>query len=134
MLEQLLEKYPNKVNMVIKHFPLRMHKSAEKASLAALAANKQGKYEELTVVLLKNFKSLNDETIKKHAEEVGLNMEQFNKDMSDPALKKQVQGDMQLGSSVKVRGVPAIFINGRTAKQRSLEGFSQIVEQELKKK
>ena len=111
-----------------------MHKFAEKASIAALAADKQGKYEELTVVLLKNFKSLNDATIKKHAETVGLNMEQFNKDMNDPALKKQVQGDMQLGNSVKVRGVPAIFINGRTAKQRSLEGFSAMVEQELKKK
>ena len=111
-----------------------MHKFAEKASIAALAADKQGKYEELTVVLLKNFKGLNDESIKKHAEEVGLNMEQFNKDMSDPALKQQVQGDMQLGNSVKVRGVPAIFINGRTAKQRSLEGFSAMVEQELKKK
>ena len=111
-----------------------MHKFAEKASIAALAAAKQGKYEEMTVVLLKNFKSLNDATIKKHAETVGLNMEQFNKDMSDPALKKQVQGDMQLGNSVKVRGVPAIFINGRTGKQRSLEGFSAMVEQELKKK
>jgi protein-disulfide isomerase len=111
-----------------------MHKFAEKASIAALAAARQGKYEELTVVLLKNFKSLNDETIRKHAETVGLNMEQFNKDMNDPALKKQVQEDMRLGSSVKVRGVPAIFINGRAAKQRSLEGFSQMVEQELKKK
>ena len=31
VLEQLLKKYPEKVNMVIKHFPLRMHKFAEKA-------------------------------------------------------------------------------------------------------
>jgi protein-disulfide isomerase len=133
VLGQLLKKYPNQVNLVIKHFPLRMHKFAEKASLAALAAAKQGKYEQLTTVLLKNFKSLNDETIKKHAEEVGLNMEQFTKDLNDPALKKQIQDDMRLGNSAKVRGVPAIFINGRTAKQRSLQGFSQMVEQELKK-
>lgn len=111
-----------------------MHKFAEKASLAAFAAARQGKYEELTTVLLKNFKSLNDESIKKHAESVGLNMEQFTKDMNDPALKKQLQDDMRLGNAVKVRGVPAIFINGRAAKQRSLEGFSQMVEQELKKK
>jgi protein-disulfide isomerase len=110
-----------------------MHKFAEKASLAALAAARQGKYEELTTVLLKNFKSLNDETIKKHAKEVGLNMEQFTNNMNDPALKKQIQEDMRLGNSVKVRGVPTIFINGMTAKQRSLEGFSQMVEQELKK-
>jgi protein-disulfide isomerase len=110
-----------------------MHKFAEKASIAVLAASRQNKYQELTKVLLANFKTLSDETIKKHAEEIGLDMEKFNKAYNDPSLKKQIQKDMRLGSSVGVRGVPAIFINGRASKQRSLQGFSQMVEQELKK-
>ncbi len=110
-----------------------MHKFAEKASIAALAASRQNKYQELTKLLLKNFKTLSDENIKKHAEEIGLDMEKFNKEYNDPSLKKQIKKDMKLGSSVGVRGVPAIFINGRTAKQRSLQGFSQMVEQELNK-
>jgi protein-disulfide isomerase len=110
-----------------------MHRFAEKASIAALAAARQNKYQELTKVLLNDYKKLNDEIIKKHAEDTGLDMEKFNKAYNDPSLKKHVQEDMQLGSSVKVRGVPAIFINGRVAKQRSIQGFSQMVEQELKK-
>jgi len=61
-------------------------------------------------------------------------MTQFNKDINDPALKKQVKEDMNLGSSVGVRGVPALYINGRSVKDRSLKGFSRMVEQELKKK
>ncbi len=130
----MLEKYPNDVNLVIKHFPLRMHKFAEKSSIAALASAKQNKYKELTKVFLVNYKKLSDETIKKHAEEVGLDMEKFNKAINDPALKKQVQQDMKLGSSVGVRGVPALYINGRLAKDRTLQGFSKMVEQELKKK
>jgi len=32
-----------------------------------------------------------------------------------------------------VRGVPAVFINGRKLKQRSLEGFSEIIDKELEK-
>lgn len=111
-----------------------MHRFAEKASIAALAAARQNKYQELTQALLKDFKKLNDETIKKHAEAIGLDMEKFNTAYNDPSLKKHVQMDMQLGSGVKVRGVPALFINGRVAKERSLQGFSRMVEQELKKK
>lgn len=130
----MLEKYPNDVNLVIKHFPLRMHKFAEKASIAVLASAKQNKYKELTKVFLANYKKLSDETIKKYAEEVGLDIEKFNKAISDPALKKQVQQDMKLGSSVGVRGVPALYINGRLAKDRSLQGFTRMVEQELKGK
>jgi len=110
-----------------------MHRFAEKASIAALAAARQNKYQELTKVLLADYKKLNDETIKKHAEEVGLDMEKFNTVYNDPSLKKHVQEDMRLGSSVNVRGVPALFINGRVAKERSLQGFSRMVEQELKK-
>jgi len=129
----LLKKYPNDANLVIKHFPLQMHKFAEKASLAALAAAEQGKYQEFSSALLKDFKNLSDQTITKHAEAVGLNMEKFNAASINPALKKQIQEDLRLGSSVKVRGVPSIFINGRMPKQRSLAGFSQMIEEELKK-
>ena len=111
-----------------------MHKFAEKASIAALASAKQNKYQELTKALLADFKKLNNETIKKLAEANGLDMEKFNKDIKDPELKKQVQKDMKLGSFVGVRGVPALYINGRLVKDRSLQGFSRMVEQELTKK
>ncbi len=110
-----------------------MHRFAEKASIAALAAARQNKYQEFTRVLLADYKNLNDETIEKHAEEISLDMEKFNKARNDPSLKIQLQEDIRLGTDLKVRGVPAIFINGVAAKQRSIQGFSQMVEQELKK-
>jgi protein-disulfide isomerase len=114
--------------------PLKMHKFAVKAALAALAAAKQGKYSEISKVFLKNYKKLNNETIIKYAEETGLDMQNFNKDYNDPSLKKIVGQDIALGKQVKVRGVPALFINGRPVKMRSLSALSQMVEQELKEK
>ena len=47
IVEELLKKYPNDFNLVIKHFPLGMHKFAQQAAIAALAADKQGKYADL---------------------------------------------------------------------------------------
>jgi len=134
VLEQLLNKYPNEVNLVIKHYPLKMHKFAKKAAFAALAAAKQDKYYEISKVFLKNYKKLNDETIKKYAEETGLDMQKFEKDYNDPSLSKIVSQDVSLGKRVKVRGVPALFINGRSAKKRSLSVLSKMVEQELKER
>ena len=51
VLEQVLDKYPEEVNLIIKHYPLSMHRFARKASLAALAASKQNTYPEITKVL-----------------------------------------------------------------------------------
>ncbi len=132
-LEKLLKKHPKDVKLVVKHFPLRMHRFAQTASQGALAAARQDKYAEILPVLFKNFRKLKDETLKKHAKEVGLDMQQFEKDLKDPKLKKQVQDDMRLGRSVKVRGVPAVFINGRNVKTRSLSALSNMIKKELKK-
>ncbi|MGA1824641.1 MAG: thioredoxin domain-containing protein [bacterium] len=134
VLEQLLEQYPKDVNLIIKHYPLQMHPFAQKASQAALAASKQNKYQEMTKILMLNSKNLNDTTIKKYAEEIGLDMIEFDKAYNDPSNKKIINQDMQTGAQVKVRGVPALFINGRGAKNRSLNALSAMIRSELKKK
>lgn len=133
VIEKLLEKYPDEVNLIIKHNPLKMHRHAEKASLAALASAKQEKYQQITKVFFDNYKNLNDDTIKKYAEEAGLDMEAYNTAINDPSLKKIIRKDLNLGVKVKVRGVPTLFINGRRVKDRSLKALSEMVNQELAK-
>jgi protein-disulfide isomerase len=133
VLEQLLNKYPKEVNLIIKHYPLRMHKFARKASLAALAAARQDKYNEISRILFEKFRELNDENIRKYALKIGLDMQKFGKDYDDPSLNKIIDQDISLGNQLKVRGVPTLFVNGRSVKKRSLSNLSQMVEQELKK-
>ena len=110
-----------------------MHRFAEKASLAALAAAQQNKYEEMSRALFSDFQNLSDESIKKQAETAGLDMAKFNAALSAPALKKQIDEDRQLGMSINVRGVPAMFLNGRVVKDRSVQGLSNMIDEELKK-
>ena len=104
-----------------------MHKAANPASYAALAAAKQGKYQEISTVLFKNYKTLNPGSIKNYAQQVGLDMAAYEKDIRSPAIRKMVALDTRDASRFKVRGVPAIFINGRAAKGRSLADFERII-------
>jgi len=130
----LLEKYPNEVNLVIKHYPLNMHKAARKAAIASLAAANQGKYREISKIFFNNFKVLNDEKIKIFAQQAGLDMLKFEKDLKDPSIINRINADIRLAKKCKVRGVPAIFINGKLVKNRSIDAMSRMIDKELGKK
>jgi protein-disulfide isomerase len=131
----VLEQYPNDVKLVSKNFPLtRIHKVAMNASIAALAANQQGKFWEFHSELFKNYNKLSDAKIDEIATNLGLDMEQFKQDMQNPALSAMVQRDLKDGVEAGVRGTPSIFVNGRLLQQRSLPGFKQVIDEELKKK
>jgi protein-disulfide isomerase len=134
LLRQVLEKYPKDVKLVVKHLPLPMHGYARKAAIAALAAEKQGKFWEIHEKLFANQKDLSDAKVEAIAGELGLNMEQFNKDLKDPAIGSLIDRDMNDGRRANVQGTPTIFVNGKLFNQRSLQGFQQAIEAELKKK
>ncbi len=119
------------MKLVFKNFPLRNHKFAWPAAIAALAANKQGKFWELHDQLYENYNRLSDQKIREIAQQVGLDMEKFDKDMKDPKLKAIVERDFQEGARVGVRGIPTIFVNGRQLRNRSFQGFQAAIEKEL---
>jgi protein-disulfide isomerase len=133
LLDQVVEKYPQHVKEVFMNFPVRSHKYAETAARAALAADKQGRFWEFHDELFQNTNQLNDEKVREIAKALNLNMEQFEKDWQAEETLAKVQSDIAQANRVGVRGVPAIFINGRQLKQRSLEGFSAIIDKELAK-
>ena len=129
----MLEKYPKDVKIVVKNFPLAMHSFAQKAATAALSAKRQGKFWEFHEKLYENMKFLSDKKFLDIAEELNLNTDTFSKDMNDPELQKIISKDIQNGTAAGVRGTPTIFINGKRLTNRSLEGFQQMIDAELKK-
>ena len=130
-LEQLLDMYPEKVNVVFKHFPLSSHKYAQKAAIATLAAENQGKFWEFHDKLFA-VEKLSDEVINNVAVELQLDMAQFNKDMNSPEIRQMVNKDLLDAQKVGVTGTPTIFINGKKLKNRSLAGFQEMIDRELK--
>lgn len=133
VFEQVLEKYPQDVKVVFKNFPLRNHKFAMKAAVAALAAGDQGKFWEFHDLLFKNYNKLNDQKIQEIAQTVGLNMEEYEKKKKDPATERKVSQDFSDGRQAGVRGTPAIFINGIRLRDRSLKGFQTAIDKQLQK-
>ena len=133
VLEQLLEKYPGKVKIVFKNFPLRNHKSAMKAAVAALAAESQGKFWEFHDQLFENYNKLNDQKIREIALGLGFDPAEFEKKMKDPKINAMIRQDLRDGSQAGVRGTPTIFINGRRLNNRTPQGFQAAIDKELQK-
>lgn len=134
LLQQVLEQYPKDVKVVQKNYPLPMHKFSRTAALAALAAGDQGKYWEYHEKLFENYNKLAATKFTEFAQELGLDMDAFKKSLTEPRHQQEIARDVRDARDAGVTGTPAIFINGRILKNRSIQGFKDIIDQELKKK
>ena len=148
MIDDVLKKYPNDVKIVFKSFPLSSHKQAFKAAKYSIAAGKQGKFNEMFHAIFDNdtWKQLrsNEDLPRQLASELGLDIDQLDKDVSDPVLIAQIDAEAKqlqsLGNSYDTEqyagvrlAVPKFFINGREPNGRSLADWSKVIEEELKK-
>ena len=129
----MLEKYPTGVKLVHKNFPIRSHKFAFKAAIAALAADRQGKFWEFHDELYKNYNRLTDQKIEAIAKQLQLNETEFKAYQKNPEIAAQIQRDYEEGIRLGIRGVPTVFINGKKIRDRSLKGFEEIINRELEK-
>ena len=138
MIDDILKKYPNDVKVVIKQFPLSFHKQARKASLYALAAERQGKYHEMSNKIFENYRGLksNEDLPLQYAQELGLDMVKFEQDMQDPALGARIDREVKQmrESGIPRLSVPKFLINGKEPSGRSIEAWSSMIDAELKKK
>ncbi|WP_022666792.1 DsbA family protein [Desulfospira joergensenii] len=133
LLEEVALAYPDQVKIVLKNFPLSMHKSALPAAAAALAAHNQGKFWPMHDLLFDNSDSLTPEKIKECAQTLGLDMDRFNADQDSPKIQLKIHADLLDGREAGVRGTPTIFVNGRRLKRRTFQGFKTLIDEELKK-
>ncbi len=131
-LKQLAAKYPQKLRVVFKHFPLSFHETARPLAIASMAAQEQGRFWEFHDEIFKNAGSLQatDAAIEGYAKAAGLDVERFKRDRKEKAeaYNRRVDEEIALGNTIDVRGTPTLFINGKKVQDRSLEGMSQMVE------
>lgn len=132
-IDQVLAAYPKQVRVVFKHFPLSMHQFANQAAIASIAARNQGKFWPYHDQLFANYNKLDEDKIRELAVATGLDMARFDLDIKNPALQEEIAADLSLGAQAGVRGTPAVYINGLQLKDRSLNGFRQAIDAELRK-
>jgi protein-disulfide isomerase len=132
LVHQILDAYPKDVRFCFKNYPLPFHPNAMPAAKAAVAAQKQGKFFEMHDKMFENQRALAPEKYEEWAKEVGLNVDQFKKDMDSPEVAAQITSDMKEAGDVGVRGTPSFFIDGKQPAGRSFELYKSIIDEDIK--
>jgi protein-disulfide isomerase len=138
MLKQLETKYATSVAFIVREYPLyTIHANADIAARAAEAAGKKGKFWEMHDKLFENHDAwaelLNPESVLVgYATELGLNLDEFKKDIASSEVKKLVADDYQRGQKDNISGTPTFILNGvRLQNPNSIEGFEAILQTAL---
>lgn len=133
-MDELFPEYQNDVKFYACMNALSFHQRATPAGIAAYAAHRQGKYWEFHAKCFENNKNLEDADFQKYAQEIGLNMEQFNKDLKDPALAALVKKHSLTAGALGQTGAPAFFINGElVVGAQPIEKFKEVIDKHLEK-
>jgi Na+/H+ antiporter NhaA len=104
----------SEVRYVFRHLPLTdVHPHAELAAEAAEAAGAQGQFWEMHDQLLANQDHLEPRDLIAHAEELGLDVERFRRDLRKRAFSGRVARDVESAELSGVSGTPTFFVNGR---------------------
>ncbi|HVS20245.1 MAG TPA: thioredoxin domain-containing protein [Pyrinomonadaceae bacterium] len=131
VLEDVLKSYGNRVHFVIRDFPLtKLHENALRAAHAASAANAQGKFWEYIDILFKNQSTLDVDSLKKYATQVGLDRKRFDAEFDSGKYDPDIRRDIEDGETYGVEGTPTIFINGvvLTPAEYSADGLRAAIE------
>jgi protein-disulfide isomerase len=113
-IEQVERRLEGEVRFAFRHFPLtRIHPHALAASAAAEAAALQGRFWEMHDLLFHRQKALEDEDLRRYADELALDLAAFDHDRGSPSVRARIRRDVESGiASGEVRGTPTLFIDG----------------------
>jgi len=129
IVEETLKPYGDRVHFVIRNFPLTsVHANAFRAAQAAAAANVQGKFWQYIDFLFKNQNSLDVDSLKKYATQVGLDRKRFDAEFESGKYDEQIRHDIEDGENYGVEATPTIFINGVVLTDFSADGLRSAIE------
>ncbi|MGW0163084.1 DsbA family protein [Mycobacterium sp. NPDC003323] len=137
LVEQLRAEYGDRVNFVVRYFPIQSHFNAERAARAVEAAAGQGKFEPMYKKMFETQAQWGeqqvpaDATFRGFATELGLDMTAFDAAYNDPATIDRINVDVADGEALGVRGTPTIFVNGEQLEFRTYEDMSAALDQAL---
>ncbi len=134
VIEDVLKSYGTRVHFVIRNFPLTsVHANAFRAAEAAAAANAQGKFWEYIDILFKNQNTLDVDSLKKYATQLGLDRKRFDLEFDSGKYDEQIRRDIEDGETYGVEATPTIFINGVVLTEFSAEGLRTAIERAFAK-
>ena len=151
-MKTIVSDYGDQVAFIFRNFPLTtVHPNARAAAAVAEAAGLQGKYWQMHDKLYEgqnDWGSLTDGTkrdsiFKGYAEEIGLNIDQYTKDLSGgaKAVNQKISFDQAIAKKLNLQSTPTFYINGNKVddnivgamEQGSSTEFTKLIDQALGK-
>lgn len=139
--EELLREYDSRLRIVFRNFPLPGHEHARDAALAAEAAGLQGKFWEMHDTLYREQEGWSKapntrELFESYAGTIGLDVDQFKKDMDSDKARERIDSDHALADSLGIKVTPTLFINNRPvdSKDKNPEGVRAAINAALEEK
>jgi protein-disulfide isomerase len=113
IVKEVQARMGERLRFVFRNFPITTsHPHAEQAAEAAEAAASQERFWEMHDVLFENQRRLGDPDLHAYAEELGLDVERFDKDLAEHVHTPRVREDFMSGVRSGVNGTPTFYING----------------------
>jgi len=133
LLKDVLSKYKGKAKLAYLDFPLApIHSHAEAAAEASRCALAQGKYWEMHDAMFADQSKLDEASLVKTAERLGMDQNSFESCLNSGKYKKLVQKDVEAGSEAGVNATPTFFVNGELiGGVQSDADFEKIIDRQL---
>ena len=113
IVKHLQQELGNDLRFVFRNFPLqKIHADAMNAALATEAAALQGKFWEMHDLLFENQDRLDVDDLLGYAEQLELDVAQFEEDCQREDLKEKIELDFESGIRSGVNATPTFYING----------------------
>ena len=113
VVQAMQQELGEQLRFIYRNFPLtEIHPHALHAALAAEAADVQGKFWEMHDYIFHHQHTLADADLEHFAETVGLDLQQYTRDMAARRALARIEEDVEGGERSGVQGTPTFFING----------------------
>lgn len=121
LLAFLEEIHKDNLRVVYRHFPLSsIHDKAQITAEAAEAAGAQGRFWEMHDLLFQRYQEWVNlsadqmpQVLAGYAQELGLDVEQFNRDLQAHTFQERVMEQYQEAVALGLPGTPSFIVNGR---------------------
>ncbi len=131
-IDQVKEKYGDKVSVVFRHFPLPFHTQAGRAAEAAECAGEQERFWEFHDALFAEQKPWTDEDYTAIAKKLDLKAKPFAECLESGRHAAKVEKDIADGRAVGMGGTPGFYINGVVLTgAQPIEVFAEVIDAEL---
>ena len=132
-LEPVLQAHKDRLRLVRRQVPLRMHVHALDAARAACCAEKLGKGEAMASSLFEaDAEALTPEGCQKLAEQLGVSIDPYKACVVDPATDASIEADRAEFKAAGGKALPTIWIGRRQlVGARSREEIAKVVDEEL---